>query len=103
MVKFDFERWFKDTFGTNASQTMYDKYKGLRWYINSHGDLEFEGDSLFINAVDVKKYIYENEYEQWSLTDKTRLMNNFLEWIDFMSHDLGRSEQNITQMLRKLI
>jgi len=103
MVKFDFERWFKDTFDNNASPELYYKYKCLKWYINYHGDLEFEGDSLFINAVDIKKYIYENEYEQWSLRDKTKLMNSFLEWVDSVSHDFGRSEHNIIQMVQKLM
>ena len=63
MVKFDFDGWFKDTFGNNASLTMYNKYKNLKWHINPHGDLVFEYDRFFVNAFDVKKYIYENEFE----------------------------------------
>ena len=54
MVKFDFDGWFKDTFGNNASLTMYNKYKNLKWHINPHGDLVFEYDRFFVNAFDVK-------------------------------------------------
>jgi len=54
MVKFDFDGWFKDTFGNNASLTMYNKYKNLKWHINPNGDLVFEYDSFFVNACDVK-------------------------------------------------
>jgi len=97
MIEFDLDRWFYDTFGTNGSQEMYDKYKSLKWYISPLGYLEFEGDSLFINAVDVKKYLYENSY------DTVELIREFKEWVATKSKKLRQTETEILDKLKVCI
>lgn len=97
MIQFDFDRWFYDTFGDNSTQEMYNKYKSLKWYISPLGYLEFEGDSLFINATDVKKYLYENSY------DTAELIREFKEWVAMKSEKLSQTETEIINKLKVCI
>ena len=97
MIEFDLDRWFYDTFGSNGNQEMYNKYKSLKWYISPSGYLEFEGDTLFINAMDVKKYIYENSY------DTAELIREFKEWVAMKSEKLSQTEAEIINKLKVCI
>jgi hypothetical protein len=127
---FDFERWFKDTYGPlvregqehlvgyNASyDTIYNHMKRDGWMIYSNGNVSVAGHTVradkarpYIGTVTATqarpymgKYDSNRQGEAWTLEERGEFMTNFAKWVKSQSGTHGRSEGAIIYAIKRIL
>ena len=127
---FDFERWFKDTYGPlvregqehlvgyNASyDAIYNHMKRDGWMIHSNGNVSVS--RVCVRAEEARPYIgtanamqarpYMGKYdsnrqgEAWTLEERGEFMTNFAKWVKSQSDTHGRSEGAIIYAIKRIL
>ena len=118
---FDFERWFKDTYGPLVREgkrclaggyamsydEMYMTLKSTEWVIKDNGNMEGGRGLAKITATQarpyMRKYDSNRQGEAWTLEERGEFMTNFAKWVKSQSGTHGRSEGAIIYAIKRIL
>jgi len=118
---FDFERWFKDTYGPLVKEgkhclgggygisydEMYTTLKSAEWVIKDNGNMEGGQGLAKITATQARPYMgkyYSNRQGgAWALEERGEFMTNLSKWVKSQSDTHGRSEGAIIDAIKGIL
>ena len=111
---FDFERWFKDTWGPGCKEggripgytLYYEEMRALKkaagWEVLETGAVEFNGGHGFIPPVTAIPYLSKYSGGDWTLEERDELLTRLTEWVNDRARVHGRTQDDIRKAVADL-
>ena len=111
---FDFERWFKDTYGGNIKEggripgysIPYEEMRALQkaagWVVGEDGSVQFNGRHGFVPPVTAIQYLSKYSGGDWTLEERDELLTRLTEWVNDRARVHGRTQDDIRKVVGDL-
>ena len=111
---FDFERWFKDTWGPGCTEggripgytLYYEEMRSIKktagWEVLETGAVEFNGGHGFVPPVTAAQYLSNYSGGAWTLEERDDLLSRLTEWVNDRARVHGRTQDDIRKTVRDL-
>ena len=111
---FDFERWFKDTWGPGCKEggripgytLYYEEMRSIKkttgWKVLETGAVEFNDGHGLIEPAEAIPYLSNYSGGVWTLEERDDLLSRLAEWVNDRARVHGRTQDDIRKTVRDL-